>query len=258
MLSMSIINPEISIKPSKLLEYPVVVPTEKWIRIFVNDQLLADSTSPLLLIDKSGHSTNYFFPSVSVKKEFLELSDYKGENITQQYWNITVNDTKIANGAYSYTENAGGEYTKLMGYIGFTRKAISKILEENEELIGNPRNPFHRIDTRPTTRLVQYKIGDTIIAESTKSVVLFETSLRARYYVPQEDVKMDLLVKSPTTTICPYKGISSYWSIKLNEQEYKDLAWSYLEPLEESILIKGYICFWNVDLYINGEFKGKY
>lgn len=258
MLSMSIINPDVSINPSKLLEYPVVVPTEKWVRLFSNDQLLADSTSPLLLIDKNGHSTNYFFPSVSVKTNLLETSDFKGEENNQRYWNITVNGNKIANGAYTFSENAGGEYSKLTGYIGFTRNAISKMLEEDEELIGNPRNPFHRIDTRPTSRLVQYKIGDTIIAESTKSVVLFETSLRARYYVPQDDVKMDLLVKTPTTTICPYKGISSYWSIKINEQEYKDLAWSYLEPLEESALIKEYICFWNVDLYINGEFKGKY
>ena len=90
------------------------------------------------------------------------------------------------------------------------------------------------------------------------SISLFETGIRVRYYVPIEDINMGLLEKSSTTSICPYKGTASYWSVKLEDKIYKDLAWSYLHPLQDANSIEGYICFWKIDLYVDGVYKGNY
>ena len=255
---MSNINPQIDFEPKKVLNYPIIVPTEKWIRIYLDDQLVANSYSPLLLVESDGRQLVYFFNEKDVEKEYFRDSEYTGKNNMFKYWHVEINNKQITNAAYTYTDNAEGDLKKLIGHIGFKWNAISKITEENDELIGHPRNPFHRIDTRPTSRTIQFKIGSTTIAESTKSVALFETDLIVRYYIPTEDVKMNLLEESKTTSICPYKGMASYWSVKIENEIYQDVAWSYLNPLVEAIPVKGYICFWNIDLYVNGEYKGKY
>lgn len=255
---MSNINPFLEVEASKVFNYPLIVPTEKWIRIYINDVLIAESFSPLLLLDNNGRQIVYFFNKFIVKTEYFIDSEYTGKNNMFRYWHIKINEKEITNAAYTYNENAQGEFRKLIGYIGFKWEAISKIMEEEDVLIGHPRNPFHRIDTRPSTRLIQFKIGETIIAESKRSIALFETDLRVRYYIPMSDIKMNLLEESKITSICPYKGIASYWNINLDGQLYQDVAWSYLNPFSDAMLVKGYICFWNIDLFVNNEFKGKY
>lgn len=255
---MSNVNPELNFQAPKNFNYPFVVPTEKWIRVFVDNVLIADSTAPLLLFENNGRELTYFFNKSDVQMQYFIDSDYKGKQDMFQFWHIKVNDKQINNAAFTFNGSAQSENKNLTDYIGFKWEAISKILEEDVELIGHPRNPFHRIDTRPTSRLVQFKINDTVIAESTRSIALFETNIRVRYYIPTEDIKMELLEKTDTSSICPYKGVASYWNIKLNGETFKDVAWSYLDPMTETIPIKGYISFWNVDLYVNNEYKGKY
>lgn len=256
--SMSNINPQLDFQASKFSDYPIIVPTEKWIRIYIGETLIAESYAPLLLLDNNGRELVYFFKKSEVQMQYFSDSDYKGKQEMFQYWHIKVQNKKIENGAFSYNESTQGEYKKLIGYIAFKWNAITKITEEDVELIGHPRNPFHRIDTRPTSRLIQLKIKDYIIAESTHSIALFETNLRVRYYIPIEDIKMELLEKTTTTTICPYKGVASYWNVNLDGETHKDIAWSYLEPMQDANLIKGLISFWGIDLYVNNEFIGNY
>ena len=255
---MSYNNPEILHELTKLFDQPVLVPTEKWIRIYIGDILIAESYSPLLLIEDNGNQLTYFFDEKDVKKEFFIDSDFKGSRKLYKYWHVKVNDKQITNAAFSVSDKSSNEYRKLIGYIGFEWKAITKILEEDVELIGHPRNPFRRIDTRPTSRLIQIKIGDIIIAESKNCVALFETDFRVRYYVPMEDVLINFLYKSDTTFISPYKGVANYWSVRIGDNFYQDIVWSYLDPMTEALPVKGYFAFWKVDLYVNGKFSGNY
>ena len=261
---MSNVNPDIPVEPSKLFDYPLIIPTEKWVRLYIDGLKIADSTKPLLLIDaspysKTGRAIIYFFDVASVETKYLTDSDYTGKQGMFRYWNIKISSNKeIENAAFTFNDTVNGEYRKLIGYIGFKWKAISRITEEDEDIFGHPRNPFHRIDTRKTSRQIQFKIDDEVIAETTKSIALFETGIRVRYYIPMEDINMELLEKSSTTSICPYKGTASYWSVKLDDHIYKDVAWSYLNPLQDANSIERYICFWNIALYVDGVYKGKY
>ena len=78
-----------------------------------------------------------------------------------------------------------------------------------------------------------------------------------RYYIPQEDVRMGLLEPSRGHTTCPYKGLASYWSVRIGDQLHRNIVWDYLDPLPESPKIKGLLSFFNekVDIFVDGELE---
>ena len=109
----------------------------------------------------------------------------------------------------------------------------------------------------PSSRHVQVVVDGVTVADSQRPHLLFETGLPTRYYIPQDDVRMAYLEISDTQTRCPYKGIASYWSVKTGDKVYKDLVWSYPEPVPECPRVKDLLCFFNekVDLYVDGELQ---
>ncbi|TIW93568.1 MAG: DUF427 domain-containing protein, partial [Mesorhizobium sp.] len=95
------------------------------------------------------------------------------------------------------------------------------------------------------------------IADSHRPVLLFETHLPTRFYLPAEDIRLERLTASNSTTRCPYKGIASYWSGLLSNGSVRpDIAWSYRDPIAEMPKIKGLIAFYPqaVDrIHLDGE-----
>jgi uncharacterized protein (DUF427 family) len=86
--------------------------------------------------------------------------------------------------------------------------------------------------------------------------MLLETGLPTRYYIPEQDVRMDLLEPTETTTRCPYKGMASYWTARVGERIFKDIVWSYRDPLPACLPITKLLCFFNerVDaIYVDDE-----
>lgn len=69
--------------------------------------------------------------------------------------------------------------------------------EDDEEIIGHPRDPFHRVDVRATLQRVEVKLDDVTLADTSGAQLLYETLLPVRYYIPPEDVRLDLLEASP-------------------------------------------------------------
>jgi len=66
-----------------------------------------------------------------------------------------------------------------------------------------------------------------------------------RYYLPEQDVRMDLLEATSTATWCPYKGQASYWTATIGDQVFKDIVWSYRDPLPACSPISHLLCFFN-------------
>jgi uncharacterized protein (DUF427 family) len=85
-------------------------------------------------------------------------------------------------------------------------------------------------------------------------LLLFETTLPVRYYLPPADIHQEM-VPSQTRTVCPYKGVATWWSTRIGNQLVEDIAWSYPSPIPENPRIAGLICFRNerVDLTVDGE-----
>jgi uncharacterized protein (DUF427 family) len=128
-------------------------------------------------------------------------------------------------------------------------------LEEEEPLVAHPRDPFHRIDVRRSSRRVRVELAGAVLAESARPRVLFETLLPERFYLPAEDVRFDLLTPTDTATSCAYKGTARYWSYAPPGDAGVDICWQYPEPLDDAEKISGMVAFFNerVDLTVDGE-----
>jgi uncharacterized protein (DUF427 family) len=128
--------------------------------------------------------------------------------------------------------------------------ALDEWLEEDEPQPGHPRDPYHRIDVRETSRHVTVKIGDEVVADTERAIVLFETGLPPRWYLRREDVRAEL-EPSDHRTRCAYKGQATHFDVAGEDA----VAWSYAEPEREVEPIRDLICFYNerVDIEIDGE-----
>ncbi|MDR5886310.1 DUF427 domain-containing protein [Vreelandella janggokensis] len=96
-----------------------------------------------------------------------------------------------------------------------------------------------RIELHPVNQRVQLHMDGKLIADSTQALELRETGYPPRHYFPREEVRMDLLTTSETTTYCPFKGNTVYFS--LGDQQ--NIAWSYEQPIEGMEAIAGRVAF---------------
>ena len=143
----------------------------------------------------------------------------------------------------------------LAGYVQVDWHAADRWLEEDEEVVGHPRDPFHRIDIRRSTRHVTVSLRGEVVAETRRPTLLFETGLPVRHYFPREDVRLDLLRESDKQTTCAYKGHASYFGTDADPE----IAWTYIEPLPDADQIRGLIAFFNerADITVDGELQDR-
>lgn len=144
----------------------------------------------------------------------------------------------------------------MENYIAFKWEAMDIWLEEDDEVRVHPRDPYHRIDVCNSSRHVRIVISGETVAETRRPVLLFETGLPSRFYIPKTDVKPGLLQPTNHQTKCPYKGTASYYSIKINDKELKNLVWTYPFPNAEVFKIKDRLAFYTEKLdevFIDGE-----
>jgi uncharacterized protein (DUF427 family) len=222
-----------------------VVPSAKRIRAVIGGEVVADTARPLLVLE-TGHAPVYYFPPGDVRGEVLRRSErrtrcpYKGE---ASYRTVALPGRTIEDAAWCY-EAPLTEVAAIAGYFAFYWDKVEHWWEEDEEVFGHPRDPFHRVDVRPSSRRVEVLLGGETIADTRRGMFLFETGLRTRHYIPREDVRMDRLVRSPTRSTCPYKGFAAYFSAEIGGRRFDDIAWSYETPLPESVRIKDMLCFY--------------
>ena len=166
---------------------------------------------------------------------------YKG---TASYWTIKVGDKVSENAIWGYQEPFE-EVTAIKDFVAFYWDRVDAWYEEDEEIFVHPRDPYKRVDVVESARPVQVVVGGEVVAETRRARFLFETRLPTRYYIPPEDVRMDLLTPSDASSRCTYKGKAQYYSVKINGELFPDLVWSYPDPIPECPKIKGYLCFFN-------------
>lgn len=81
--------------------------------------------------------------------------------------------------------------------------------------------------------------NDAELARSAKTI-----EVEGNQYFPPEDVNHDYLVPTDHHSRCPWKGLASYYSIRVDDEINVNAAWYYPEPLEKATHITGYIAFW--------------
>lgn len=140
----------------------------------------------------------------------------------------------------------------LAGHLRFEWAALDAWFEEDEEVFVHPRNPYSRVDALRSQRSVRVELDGRVLAESASPVLLFETGLPTRCYLPRTDVRFEHLVPSDTRTHCPYKGrTSGYWSVAGGPA---DVAWSYDFPAAAVLPVAGLVAFLDeaVDVVLDG------
>jgi uncharacterized protein (DUF427 family) len=227
------------------------------VRVLFGGGTIADSKR-VKLVREAEILPAYYFPKEDVRTDLLVPSVHrtrcpvKGE---ASYWSIEVGDLRGNDAAWSYLDPPP-EIAGLASHFSFEWDKMDKWMEEDEEIFKHPRDPFKRVDVLASKRHVRVVIGGETVAETRRPHLLFETNHPVRYYIPQADVRMDLLVPSATRSRCPYKGLASYWSIKLGDLFLEDFVWGYMEPVPECPKIKGLLCFFHergADIYVDGE-----
>jgi uncharacterized protein (DUF427 family) len=191
-------------------------PSRRWIRAYKDDRLVVDTRNPVVVWREGKTVPQYAFPE-------QDVHGVDGERFDDP---------------------------DLAGFVYVPFDAADKWLEEDEVILGHARDPFARIDVRQSSRHVRVEKDGQLLAETRRPVLLFETGLRTRYYLPIEDIVAPIEA-SDRHTVCPYKGVASYYTIG----GHKDIAWYYPEPLPGVEPIKDLVAFWDerVDLLDNPE-----
>jgi uncharacterized protein (DUF427 family) len=233
-------------------------PNERRVRVFVAGEAVADSSRTIYLFE-TGHLPVYYFPRADVRSDLLEPTDhgthcpYKGD---ASYYTVVVGDRRVENAIWGYPDPLAS-IPQIADYVAFYWDKADAWFEEDDEVFRHARDPYHRVDVLQSSRHVQVRIGDVIVADSRRPRLLFETGLPVRYYVPKLDVRQDLLVPTPTRTRCPYKGEAVYWSVQVGADRLEDIAWSYPAPIPEAPKIENLVAFFDekVDVVVDGVLR---
>jgi uncharacterized protein (DUF427 family) len=224
----------------------------RWVRTYFGGAKIADSKRALLMFER-GPLPAYWFPIEDVHLDHLTAEDRPSASGTLS-WTLQVGD-RVAEKAARSEPDATGDRAALKDHIAFYWDKMDVWYEEDDEVFVHPRDPYHRVDVLRSSRRIRVEVEGQAVADTTRPSLLFETSLPTRYYIPKQDVRMDLLVPTDTTTSCPYKGVASYWSVRVGDELVKDLVWGYPAPIPECPKIENLVSFFNerVDIFIDGE-----
>lgn len=220
----------------------------KRVRIEIGGVVVADTTRAQHL-HETGLLPVYYLPLDDVRQDLLTPTDhhttcpFKGE---ASYYTVTVDGTEAENVAWTYPEPLD-EVAGIADHVAFYLDRVDAVYEEAVRLVGHPHDPYHRVDTLRSDRRVLVRLGDELLADTARPMAVFETGLAPRWYVPRADVRTDRLVPSDKVTVCPYKGVASYWSL---EDGPADAAWSYDEPLPEALGLADHVCFLHDDIEV--------
>jgi uncharacterized protein (DUF427 family) len=198
------------------------------------------------LLHETGLGPVLYAPVEDVRQDLLEPTDhhthcpFKGD---ASYWSVRVGDRVAENAVWGYPEPKP-EAPWLAGWQAFYFDRVDAWYDEDERVFGHLRDPYHRVDVRRTSRSVRVTSKDgQLLAETDRALLLSETGLPNRFYLPVDDVRTDLLTASDTHTHCPYKGDASYRSLG-GAEPVADVVWEYPEPFAEAAQVRGHLSFY--------------
>ncbi len=110
-----------------------------------------------------------------------------------------------------------------------------------ESVWDYPRPP--RVEAVPDR--VRVVVGGVVVADTTSALRVLETSHPPTYYVPPEDIRLDLLHPSPRTSYCEFKGRATYRTLLLPAvRSVADVAWLYPDPTPGYEALAGHLSFY--------------
>ena len=215
-------------------------PYGRRLRAVVAGRIILDTTRAQLLHETGILPVPYvpfedLDPALLTRTETSTHCPFKGD---ASYWSLTVGDRELADFVWAY--EAPLETAQwLRGYAALYWDRVDELYVEDDRALGHVRDPYHRVDVHESSRRIRVTANGRVVAESARPMMVFETGLAPRAYVPRVDVAPGVLAPSATRTVCPYKGEATYWDVA----GIADGAWSYETPLPEALRAAGHVAF---------------
>ena len=239
--------------PQMAAERGRIEPAPRRVRGYFDNTLVFDTTRARYVWEVP-YYPQYYIPTSDVRMEHLLDEDHPQRlQLGPSRLHSLTSDRRTHKGAARVYEADGGG--PIAGYVRFEWDTLDWF-EEDEQIIGHPRNPYVRVDALRSHRNVKVEIDSVVLAKTRSPILLFETGLPTRYYIDRTDVLFDHLETSTTQTICPYKGITSrYWSARAGDTLHPDIAWTYEHPMSQVAPVAGLIAFYNekLDIFLDGH-----
>lgn len=247
-------NEKIGYKKFQSTNEYVWVSCPKRIRVYFGGQVIADSRRVKLLRQIP---RQYYFLLEDVSKDYLrqEEGTERGKYGEKHRWTVAVGEREEKGAAWHFTDQPKNA-PDMSEYIGFDWDKMDRWFEEDEPISVEPRDPYTRLDIRQSSRKIEVVIAGETVAYSERPVMLFETGVTTRYYLFREDVRMDLLEETDKHVGCPYKGIASYFSVRVGDTLKENLVWTYPFPNPEYGRLQNLVCFYSDKIegfFVDGE-----
>ncbi len=163
-------------------------PSPRWVRGRKDDTTVVDSRHPVLVWEPGIPVPLYAFPHDEVREDLLRpaknppTGTHTGSRI---FYDLVIGGESTENAAWTYPAD------DLAGHIAFewfrrVGRGLDHWYEEEEEIFIHPRDPHKRVDAIPSSRHVRVEIHGTVVADTHRPVLVFETGLPTRYYIPRE------------------------------------------------------------------------
>ena len=240
--------------------------TDKRVRALLGDHTLFDTTRALLVWEPRRVLPSYAVPADDLHAELTPSAashDVPGEDqILHGGFPFGVHSTDgealDVHAAGQAREDAAFRPADpdLAEHVVIDFHSFDAWYEEEELIEAHPRDPYHRIDIRRGSRHVRVELDGELLADSSRPLVVFETSLPVRFYLPREDVTRRV-THTDNHSRCAYKGEAAFVSLDVDGSEHDGLAWSYVRPLREAAELEGLVAFFNekVDVFVDGELQ---
>ena len=244
-------------------------PTAKRVRVFLAGEPVADTSDARLVWEPRRVVPTYAVPAKALTAQLVPAGAESGDEETG-YRLPSISDSPVLDPSVPFTTHTCGGTTfdviagdetagraafrpddsDLADYVVLDFDAF-EWREEDEPIVGHPHDPFGRIDVRSSSRHLRIEYDGRLLAESSRPMMLFETLLPVRFYLPREDLRVRL-EPSDTASYCAYKGRASYYSLSDGP---RDVAWAYHEPLHDAEQVRDRICFFDerVDVILDGQ-----
>jgi uncharacterized protein (DUF427 family) len=238
-------------------------PTEKRLRVDLHGESVADTVDGLLVWEPRRVVPTYAVPESDVTARLesagrvddvadlpvlVPTNPFTAHSCTGEMFDIVVGAARRPSAGFRPDDPA------LSGYITLDFTAF-EWREEDEPIVAHPHDPFKRIDILASSRHIRLEWEGRLLAESSRPLLLFETLLPVRFYLPPDDVVVDL---QPTETVsyCAYKGRAAYFSVPDGPA---DVAWTYYQPLREAEPVRDRVAFFDerVDVIVDGRSRGR-
>lgn len=107
------------------------------------------------------------------------------------------------------------------------------------------RHPDHTLAFDDAPAGLRVRVGETLVAETQRGLLLREGRYPAVVYVPREDVEMQHLSRNAESTHCPFKGDATYFDFQPTEDAtVPSIAWSYEAPFDQMEALRDHLAFY--------------